>query len=187
MSFDNDLIFCYDFYGDNKVKKDKRGFTLVEILTVLVILSILMAVAVPSIMGISKKLKIRGLESKVEAIEEAAVVYAQNNSNKIKAQLGGSCKQPGSHCECEKHDEATNTWKDCKYVFTKTVDELIELGAYKTEKGNDLDSTCDVVDPRDANYCLDCVLVTIKLDDDYKTATADLNIDDIKDGKTVCE
>lgn len=169
------------------IVNDKRGFTLVEILTVLVILSILMVIAVPSIMGISKKLKLRGLDSKVEAIEEAAIVYTQNNSNKIKAELGGSCKEPGSHCECERYNESKGKWEDCKYFFAKTVDELIELGAYKSEQSERRDDMCDVNDPRDPGFCLDCVSVLIKLDDDYKTATAELNIDDIKDGKTVCD
>lgn len=156
-----------------------RGFTLIEILIVLLVLSILMAIAVPSIMGVANKMKVRSLDSKIEAIEEAAVVYAQENSNKIKSRYG-VCKSNSSYCECAQE----NT--DCKYKFTMTVDELIHAGVYETEKTDDLDTTCDVTDPRDAKKCLDCVQILIKLDDDYKNATAEIKIEDIKDGKAIC-
>lgn len=158
----------------------KSGFTLIELLTVILIIALLMAIAVPSIMAISNKMKDRGLDSKIGAIEQAAVNYAQNNSNKIKSDLGGVCNSNSSVCEC------ANGNTDCKYVFTMTVDRLIEVGAYETEKNVDDNSVCDVSDPRDSSKCLDCVSITIKLDDDYKSASAYLNKDDIVDGKTVC-
>lgn len=176
------------------MNKNKNGFTLIEILIVIVVLSILMAIAVPSIMGVSNKMKTRSLESKIEAIEEAAVIYAQDNSNKIKSQIltknnATTCKsdQTGRDgkkwCQCDPNSKTSN---DCKFVFTMTVDELIHLGAYETEKEDELDSVCDIPDPRNNGMCLDCVPIEVQLDDDYKSATAKLEIDDIKDGKTVC-
>ena len=166
--------------------ENKRGFTLVELLTVIMILGILMAVAVPSIMGISKKLKNRGLDSKIDAITQAAVVYAQENSNKIKAKLGGSCKENNDHCECTETDSEGRP-TDCKYVFTMTADDLISIGAYKSEKSDESTNTCDIEDPRNSGFCLDCVKITVKLDDDYKNATAEINKDDVKDATTTCQ
>ncbi len=144
-----------------------------------------MAIAVPGVMAISKRLKERGLESKKDAISEAAVVYAQENSNKIKAKLG-TCTEPNDHCECDRRDENGN-YTDCKYYFTITVDDLIRVSAYKTEKSGKDTAVCDVTDPRDSSLCLDCVPILVKLDDDYKNATAEIKTEDIKDGKTVCE
>jgi len=164
----------------------KKGFTLVELLGTMLILSLLMALAVPSIMTISNKIKERSLKTKIESIEESAVVYAQNNSNKIKSEIHSKynatgCTKNSDFCEC------ANGSLDCKYIFYMTVDELVEKGAFKTEKLEEDINLCDVEDPTDNEKCLDCVQVKILLDDDYKSADAYLNMEDIVDGKTYCK
>lgn len=162
----------------------KSGFTLVELLAVILILSLLMVIAVPSIMAISKKMNERGLDSKIELIEDAAVLYAQNNSNTLKNELG-ECNSNSEHCECASTDE-TGASTDCKYVFTITLDELIKEGVYDSESDTDDPSVCDVTDPRDKSNCLDCATITVKLDDEYKTANAYFDKDGITT-KTVCD
>ncbi len=164
----------------------KNGFTLVEILAVLVIIGVLMVVAVPSIFSISDKMKDKGLNSKIDSLEQAAVSYAHNHSNKIKSHLfnGRACDQnktmtcnsgeAGKNCKCVCDTTSISSRDDCKYSFTITVDELIELGAYKSETPDDLNA-CDVVDPRDSNKCLDCVNIQISLDDDYESASAKID------------
>lgn len=153
----------------------KKGFTIIELLSVLLILSILMAIAVPSIMAISNKMQLRGLEKKIEAIESAAVVYTQNNSNKIKREIAGSdkCNKVTPWCECEKPN-------DCKYIYKMTVNKLIEVGAYKSENPDNLENKCNVEDPTTPNRCLDNVEILIKLDDVYKTASAYIDKKNIK-------
>lgn len=59
--------------------KNKKGFTLVELLAVIVILGILTAIAVPSVLGISKKIKTNMWESKVKTIEVALELWADDN------------------------------------------------------------------------------------------------------------
>lgn len=147
--------------------KDKRGFTLVEILAVLLILGLLMTIAIPSIFSISNRINRRGLETKLEIIEDAAVVYAQNNSNKIKSELGGTCTSNTATCECDRNDPT-----DCKYIFRVSLDKLITLGAVKSEKTSEDILVCDILDPSDKNRCLDCGTIVVRLDDKYKTATA---------------
>lgn len=64
--------------------KNKKGFTLVELLAVIVLLGILVAIAVPSVLGISKKIKENMYEAKVKTIEVAAEAWADDNKNSCK-------------------------------------------------------------------------------------------------------
>ena len=59
----------------------KNGFTLVELLVVIVIISILSIIVVPSIININKNINKRLLEEKKEHIESSAILYANNNED----------------------------------------------------------------------------------------------------------
>lgn len=56
----------------------KNGFTLVELLAVVVILSLLIGIAVPGTLTISNKLKTNMYCKKIESIEIAAKVYGED-------------------------------------------------------------------------------------------------------------
>ena len=60
---------------------NKKGFTLVELLAVIVILGVLTAIAVPSVLGISKKIKSNMYDSKIKTIEVAAELWADDNKS----------------------------------------------------------------------------------------------------------
>ena len=60
---------------------NKKGFTLVELLSVLIIMGIIMTLAVPSVFKISKNMKVRYFCEKINDIEKAALQYAQDNYN----------------------------------------------------------------------------------------------------------
>ncbi len=62
--------------------KNKKGFTLVELLAVIVLLGVLIAIAVPSVLGISKKIKENMYDAKLKTIEVAAEAWADDNKSK---------------------------------------------------------------------------------------------------------
>ncbi len=58
---------------------DRKGFTLVELLVVIVIIAVLSVIIVPSVININKSINKRLLSEKIENIESSAILYANNN------------------------------------------------------------------------------------------------------------
>lgn len=56
----------------------KNGFTLVELLAVIVILALLLTIAVPNVISISQRIRKNMYCSKIENIESAAKIYGQD-------------------------------------------------------------------------------------------------------------
>ena len=76
---DNILLsfFCAKIILGDYMKN--KGFTLVELLAVIVILGILITIAVPSILGVSKNVKEKSYTTKISIIESAGVSYGEKN------------------------------------------------------------------------------------------------------------
>ena len=68
---------------EKKLKLTPLGFTLVELLAVIVILAIVLIIAVPGVLGIINKTKQKGYESQLKMIKEAAKNYMTSESNKV--------------------------------------------------------------------------------------------------------
>jgi len=61
--------------------KNKKGFTLIELIVVLAVLAIIMAIAVPRFIGVQKDAEAKADLATLEMIEKAAELYfAQNPS-----------------------------------------------------------------------------------------------------------
>ena len=79
---------------------NKKGFTLVEVLAVIVLLGLLVGIAVPNILRSQTKAKEKTLSTKVKNIERAAVLWGQDN--KADVLDGNSCTgtfKTSSNCE----------------------------------------------------------------------------------------
>lgn len=63
--------------------KNKNGFTLVELLAVIVVLAIIITIAVPSAISISNKIKAKMYETKIQMILDAAKLYGQENPSNV--------------------------------------------------------------------------------------------------------
>lgn len=62
------------------MKLNKKGFTLMELLAVIVILAIIFAVAIPSISSSVERSKTKQLNAKIEVIKAAGEVYISDNN-----------------------------------------------------------------------------------------------------------
>ena len=62
----------------------KNGFTLVELICVIVLLAVLMALAVPSALKLSSKVKGKSYNVKIDLIEQSANNYGSTNSTMVK-------------------------------------------------------------------------------------------------------
>lgn len=63
--------------------KNKNGFTLVELLAVIVVLAIIITIAVPSAISISNKIKAKMEDTKRQMIVDAAKLYGQENPSSV--------------------------------------------------------------------------------------------------------
>ncbi len=67
--------------------KKENGFTLVELLSCIIIIGLLVAIAVPSALNLSKKVKDKSYESKINIMEENAITYGQSNLSNVRKGL----------------------------------------------------------------------------------------------------
>lgn len=67
----------------SNVDAKKNGFTLAEVLVVIVLISVLVAIVVPSIIAINNRINRRLLESKKDIILAAAELYGRDNPQRF--------------------------------------------------------------------------------------------------------
>ena len=66
---------------NDSMKKDNKGFTLVELIVVMAILAILAALAVPAFNNVLKESRYKSHNANVKMIQEAVEVYYANNGD----------------------------------------------------------------------------------------------------------
>ena len=75
-----------------KNMNNKKGFTLVELLAVISVLAIIISIAVPASIAISNRSKRKMHNTKVEMIEKAAALYAQDNPGDVSNEVSDNCE-----------------------------------------------------------------------------------------------
>lgn len=73
----------------------KKGFTLVELLAVIVLLAVIAVIAISATNVVSENIKKNMLDKKYQLIEKAAVLYGEDNQNRI---LQSNWKYKDSPC-----------------------------------------------------------------------------------------
>lgn len=103
---------------------DHKGFTMVELLAVITILSIIMVILIPAVTNISKNTKESILNSKISTIETSASKYGEDNIN--------------TYQKCTNVLESGAINKDAYDDCIVSVDDLVRYGylEYDTTKGD---------------------------------------------------
>jgi type IV pilus assembly protein PilA len=128
-------------------KLNNRGFTLVELLAVLVILIAIMSIAIPSISSSLERSKAKQNEARKKVIIAAAELYVTDNKNKI-----------------YKTFQENTAWEKCQISFK----ELVHSGYLSNEELKDADDNdisgvieytkdgggIEIVDKESGNNCV---------------------------------
>ena len=136
-----------------------KGFTLVELLVVLVIMAIISAIGFAGVTAVQKNIKKNLWEAKIELILSGAKNYGEDNKNKFK-----------------ETDRCVINGTEKEYCITKTVQFLLDNNYIKTdEEDNDGNAiiTNDTLDEDDSNYIVNEKDVKIYLEDNTIYATMD--------------
>lgn len=104
--------------------RNHKGFTMVELLAVITILSIIMVILIPAVTNISKNTKESILNSKISTIETSASKYGEDNIN--------------TYQKCTNALESGVISKDAYDDCIVSVDDLVRYGylEYDTTKGD---------------------------------------------------
>lgn len=111
---------------------NKKGFTLVELLAVLVIMSLLMVIAIPATTSISNKIKQKMLTTKMNLASQAAVLYGQDNKGKLI--VSGTCDNASSTLCCCYYDATLADDYKCTTSSTDKYFCAITLGELASQK-----------------------------------------------------
>ncbi|MCR5627230.1 MAG: type II secretion system GspH family protein [Lachnospiraceae bacterium] len=109
----------------NNLKKDKKGFTLVELIVVLVILAILMAVLIPALLGWIDKAK----QTQILTNANAALVAAQGLADEA---YGNDVSNPTTYVTNSKIKSLTDIQQT--FTFSATFGTTGKKSKYKITK-----------------------------------------------------
>ena len=113
------------------MKSSKKGFTLVEILVVIVLISLILGLGIPGIMKLSENSKKRTYKQKVSLIESAGVAWGNNNKTLLKST---TCDIDGIEYDCYKvsverliEDDYLNSEKNGEIAYSDPTDNTKSL------------------------------------------------------------
>ena len=147
----------------------KNGFTLVELLAVIVVMALVLVISIPLVSNAGKTTKIKTLHSKVENIKKAAILYAQDKNNNVKF-ASSSCSDT-SHYSTNPCSGITGSCECAILPITKTdslgnvtlignpklkVSDLITGGTLKAD-----DDSGNIINPVDKTKAMNHCVISI--------------------------
>lgn len=118
-------------------KINKKGFTLTELLATIVILSVVITIAVPAVIGVSNMIKQNMYESKVKLILQNAKLYGedQNVTSETRIKVSDLCgkyitRDDGLESGCLKNPKDNNLMDSCEIVLTNPNGRVVASWPY---------------------------------------------------------
>ncbi len=139
---------------------NNKGFTLVELLATIVIMSLLIGIAVPSSISVSNRIKGKLLSDKLTLVEKSAILWAQDNKRCFSS--------TGCTDIVETHDNNC-TINDQIKTCNITIDFLASDGYYNYDDNN------KIANPKDSSKCLNNYIINISYHKKSRTFTATIN------------
>ncbi|MDE6292230.1 MAG: prepilin-type N-terminal cleavage/methylation domain-containing protein [Bacilli bacterium] len=143
----------------------KNGFTLVELLVVIVILGLLMAIAIPSALSLAGKVKGKAYDTKIELIEKAAQTFGQSNKGNVRQ--GTDLNNSTNHATCKlniqnkkithisfnpgkTYSESATLGEEEYWCLRVTVQDLVNSNDLEYDEKNNCNGKCS--DSQKADY-----------------------------------
>ncbi|MDD4187185.1 MAG: type II secretion system protein [Bacilli bacterium] len=142
--------------------ENKNGFTLVEILAVIIVLGLVMAVSVPSSITIGNKIKDKLLSDKLALAEKSAVLWGQDNRSCFSG--SGCLEYP------ETMDSVCSLSGDLKTCYI-TLEMLAEDEYY------DYDNESKIENPKDSEKCLNNYIINLTYNKKNKSFKTTMDLD----------
>ncbi len=98
-----------------------KGFTLVELMAVIIVLGIVIAIATRSVIGIRNESLNKAVLEKVSQLESSAIIYGQENSDELDSECSFNIVVNG--------ETVSQNYEFCKKI---TAGELIDKEFFKT-------------------------------------------------------
>ena len=139
--------------------KDKKGLTLVELLAVIVLISLLLGLGIPGINRISQNMNKKSLNTKVKLIEQAAVLWGQDNKTMLQKDDCSDVDNENKKCYQIKIEELitedyleSESHNEIIYTNPETNKDMIEKNCYVRvyKKNNRVYAMFDAEDNCDA-------------------------------------
>ena len=147
---------------------NKKGFTLIEVITVLVLIALVLALAAPNIFKFRDRANEKALQSKIDTLATSIENYIENNSNNIVYQ----CNNHNSNCICSSF---SNSGVDT-YTCSLKIQTLLDLSLYnETCKKEDKSlCKCKISNPKSDTVanCLENKYFNITINLNSNTAKA---------------
>lgn len=100
---------------------NKKGFTLVELMAVIVVLGIVIAIATRSVIGIRNESLNKAVLEKISQLENSGILYGQENPDELNSNCSFNIVVNG--------EDSSQNYEFCKKI---TAGELIDKGFFKS-------------------------------------------------------